>query len=115
MIHNEDCLATMERMEPDTIDLVITSPPYAGKRTAQYVSPSPDVYVDWFMERAAGMRRVLRPAGSFILNIKEGAKNGERQAYVYELVLAMRSHGWMWVDEYVWHKTDPYRDTGRAA
>ena len=106
-IHNEDCTETMDGIKSDTIDLIITSPPYAGKRTAQYVSPKPDAYVEWFMERAAGMYRVLRPTGSFILNIKEGAKNGVRQTYVYELVLAMQRNGWMWVDEYVWHKTDP--------
>lgn len=107
MIHNEDCLDTMRRMAPDSVDLIITSPPYAGKRTDQYPAPAPDDYAGWWMERAKAMYRVLAPTGSLVVNIKEGTVNGERQAYVYELVFAMRKAGWRWVDEYIWYKTNP--------
>lgn len=49
--------------------------------------------------------RVLKPHGSFVMNIKEGVENGERQTYVMELVLALRwQQGWKLVEEYIWHK-----------
>jgi DNA modification methylase len=50
----------------------------------------------------------LKPNGSFILNIKERAVNGERHTYVVELILALRKQGWRWVEEYCWHKKNCY-------
>lgn len=107
MIYNEDCIETMRRMAPNSVDLVVTSPPYAGKRSDQYPAPTVDGYIDWFLPIAREIRRILKPDGSFLLNIKEGAHKGERQIYVMELVLAMRLQGWRWVDEYAWIKSNP--------
>jgi DNA modification methylase len=50
------------------------------------------------------IKRVLKPTGSFVLNIKERTENGERQTYVLELILAMRKQSWLWTEEYIWHK-----------
>ena len=107
MIHNEDCLDTMRRMDAGSVDLIMTSPPYAGKRTDQYPAPDPGKYVDWFMRRAFAMADVLKPSGSLIVNIKEGTTDGARQTYVMELVQAMIRAGWTWVDEYAWIKSNP--------
>jgi len=92
----------------DSVDLIITSPPYADSRKHTYGGISPDDYVGWFMPIAAEMRRVLKPSGSFILNIKERVVGGERHTYVIELILAMRQQGWLWVEEYCWHKKNSY-------
>lgn len=54
------------------------------------------------------LKRVLKPDGSFILNIKERVVNGERHTYVLELIVAMRKQGWLWTEEYVWHKKNCY-------
>ena len=52
------------------------------------------------------MFRVLKPTGSFVLNIKEKAVDGERHTYVLDLILALkRETGFRWVEEYIWHKT----------
>ena len=52
------------------------------------------------------MFRILKPTGSFVLNIKEKAQNGERHTYVLDLILALkRNVGFRWVEEYIWHKT----------
>ncbi len=51
---------------------------------------------------------MLKPEGSFILNIKEKAVNGERHTYVIELILEMRKQGWLWTEEYIWHKKNCY-------
>jgi DNA modification methylase len=51
---------------------------------------------------------VLKPTGTFILNIKEKVVNGERHTYVIELILAMRKQGWLWTEEFIWHKKNCY-------
>jgi DNA modification methylase len=42
------------------------------------------------------------------LNIKERAVGGERQTYVIELILGMKKQGWLWTEEYIWHKKNCY-------
>lgn len=68
----------------------------------------PDKYVEWFLPISLELKRVLKPNGSFVLNIKEKATNGERHPYVLELILAMRKQGWLWIEDYIWHKKNCY-------
>ena len=104
-----DCLDVMRGFPADSVDLIMTSPPYADARKHTYGGVPPDQYVEWFLPRAEEMKRVLKPSGSFVLNIKEKAVNGERHTYVLELIIAMRKElGWRWVEEYIWTKTDPF-------
>jgi len=83
----------------------VTSPPYSDQRKSTYGGVPTSIYVEWFKPFAAEMLRVLADDGSFVLNIKERVFNGERSTYVYELVIAMREMGWLWTEEYIWHKT----------
>lgn len=99
-----DCLEQMRSLEDDSIDLVLTSPPYADRRKKQYGGIQASEYIDWFKPIAEEIKRVLKPSGSFILNIKEHVENGERSDYVLRLVLAMREMGWLWTEEWMWHK-----------
>ncbi len=103
-IINGDCLSVLSQMPDDSINLIITSPPYADQRKATYGGIHPDKYIDWFMPIAAELKRVMKPDGSFILNIKEKVVDGERHTYVLELILAMKKQGWLWTEEYLWHK-----------
>lgn len=52
--------------------------------------------------------RVLKPTGTFVLNIKERVVNGERHTYVIELILEMRRQGWLWTEEFMWHKKNSH-------
>lgn len=100
-----DCLDVL-RDEPDnSFQLICTSPPYADARKKTYGGVPPDKYVEWFLPRAAEFKRVLHPEGTFILNIKEGVVDGERHEYVMDLVRALRKQGWLWTEEWMWHKT----------
>ncbi len=105
-----DCLEAIAsgQVEPGSVSLVFTSPPYADQRKNNYGGVRPDDYVDWFLPRARALRACLKPDGSFVLNIKESAVNGERHTYVLELILALRKQGWRWVEEYCWHKKNCY-------
>ncbi len=105
-IHCGDCLEVMRQLPDESIDLIVTSPPYADARAHTYGGVHPDKYVAWFSDRAEQMARVLKPTGSFVLNIKEKAVDGERHTYVLDLILSLkRETGFRWVEEYIWHKT----------
>jgi site-specific DNA-methyltransferase (adenine-specific) len=100
-----DCLDVLDALEPETVQLIVTSPPYADQRRHQYGAIDPDEYVDWFLPRAAKFKRVLTPTGTFILNIKEKVVDGQRHLYVFDLVSALvRQQGWLFTEEYMWHK-----------
>ena len=65
-----DCFDILKQLEDNSIDLIVTSPPYADQRKDTYGGVHPDKYVDWFLPITNELLRVLKPTGSFILNIK---------------------------------------------
>lgn len=103
-----DCKAALPTLATDSIALIVTSPPYAQRRKKAYGGIDAANYVDWFLPIGAQLHRVLHPRGTFILNIKEHAENGERHPYVLELILALRGQGWRWTEEFIWHKKNCY-------
>jgi site-specific DNA-methyltransferase (adenine-specific) len=107
IIHG-DCLDIIKALPPDSIDLIITSPPYADNRKKTYKGIPTNQYVQWFLPISYELNRILKPEGSFVLNIKERTADGERQTYVLELILEMRKQGWLWTEEYIWHKKNCY-------
>jgi site-specific DNA-methyltransferase (adenine-specific)/site-specific DNA-methyltransferase (cytosine-N4-specific) len=98
----------LKQLADNSVDLIFTSPPYADRRTHTYGGVKPEEYVAWFLPIAEQLLRVLKPTGTFVLNIKEKAENGERSTYVLELILALRKQGWLWTEEFVWHKKNCY-------
>jgi len=103
-----DCREVLKDLDENSIDLIITSPPYADSRNGTYGGIKPDHYVEWFLPISKELLRVLKPDGTFILNIKEKVVNGERHVYVIELILEMRKQGWLWTEEFMWHKKNCY-------
>ena len=107
-IHLGDCLEILATYPDNFFDLIVTSPPYADNRANSYGGINPDNYVAWFLPRAQQMSRVLKSTGTFILNIKEKVVNGERHTYVIELIEELRKQGWLWTEEFLWHKKNCY-------
>ena len=103
-----DCERVLGNFPDNSVDLIFTSPPYADQRAKTYGGISPAEYVDWFLPKADQFMRVLKPTGTFVLNIKERVSNGERHTYVIELILKMRERGWLWTEEFMWHKKNSY-------
>lgn len=103
-----DSLEVLRSFPNDCVDLVVTSPPYADKRKDTYGGIHPDRYVQWLLPIVAELKRVLKPTGTFILNIKESVVSGERHTYVIELILEMKKQGWLWTEEFIWHKKNSY-------
>lgn len=103
-----DSAEVLKTLPDNSIDLIVTSPPYADQRKSTYGGITPDKYVEWFLPISEQLLRVLKPSGTFVLNIKEKVVNGERSTYVMELILAMRKQGWLWTEEFIWHKKNSY-------
>lgn len=103
-----DSKELLKLIDANSVDLIVTSPPYADQRKTTYGGIHPDEYVEWFLPISEQLLRVLKPTGTFILNIKEKVVNGERSTYVMELILAMRKQGWLWTEEFIWHKKNCY-------
>lgn len=103
-----DSKEQLKLLQDNSVDLIVTSPPYADQRKSTYGGIHPDKYVEWFLPISEQLLRVLKPTGTFVLNIKEKVVEGERSTYVMELILEMRKQGWLWTEEFIWHKKNCY-------
>ena len=103
-----DAADVLQEIDENIVDLIVTSPPYADQRKDTYGGISANHYVEWFLPISKELLRVLKPTGTFILNIKERVLNSERSTYVIELILEMRKQGWLWTEEFIWHKKNCY-------
>ena len=106
VIHG-DSLKVMGALDPGSVDLFFTSPPYADARAYGRIDPS--AYVKWFLPFARAMYAATSETGSLVLNIKnrvanKGIYRGQRHPYVYQLVLALQLMGWRWIETYTWAK-----------
>src|SRR5436309_793932 len=85
----QDCIAGMSRLGDESVDLVVTSPPYNLGITYGKYSDRQDrrSYLDWCIKWAGEIRRVLKPDGSFFLNIGGAPSN---PMLPHEIVMALR-------------------------
>ena len=95
-------------LKSNSVDLIFTSPPYADSRKSTYGGIHPNNYVKWFLPFSEQLLRVLKPTGTFVLNIKEKVVDGERHTYVLDLIKQMKTQGWLWTEEFIWHKKNSY-------
>ena len=102
-----ECLAEMRKMPDNSVDLIFTSPPYAnqckdyGKNT---VKVKPSQFGDWFLPRAREMFRILKPNGSFVLNISDKLDGPFQSLFVFKLVLLLVEQvGFHLVRDYIWY------------
>ncbi len=102
-----DCLEVMKDIPDESIDFIITSPPYADqiKDYGDLVKKvKPEEYVEWFLPRAKEMFRVLKNTGSFVLNINDKTNGKYQSTYVFRLVIALCDIiGFHLVRDYIWY------------
>jgi site-specific DNA-methyltransferase (adenine-specific) len=102
-----DCFELIKQQPDNSVDLVITSPPYVdivnyGKKVSV---KSTDTYVDWILPLFKEIHRVLKPSGSFILNINDKTEKKLRSTYIYDLISRNdRETKLKLYDTYIWHK-----------
>ena len=102
-----DCFELIKELPNDSVDLVITSPPYAdiinyGEKVSVM---KPEKYVDWILPLFKEIYRVLKPSGSFILNINDKCVGGYRNTFIFDLISRNNSEtNLKMYDYYIWHK-----------
>ena len=92
-IHHMDSLEGMKQLPDASVDLVITSPPYADMKVYEggFNGFHPDEYVRWFLPYVSEIARILKPTGSFILNINDKVVDTFRHPFLFELIYAIHN------------------------
>jgi len=103
IIHG-DCIEVMASLPDESVDAIVTSPPYAEQRKATYGGISEAEYPDWTVAWMAEARRLLKPDGSAIINITPHTRGGELSNYVLRTRLALQDDAWSELGEMIWHK-----------
>ncbi|UCD59232.1 MAG: site-specific DNA-methyltransferase [Candidatus Hydrogenedentota bacterium] len=102
-----DCLDIMKCIPASSISLVLTSPPFALRRRKSYGNVSAEQYINWFWPFAMQIYRILRPDGSFVLDIGGSWNKREptRSLYHFELLLRLCENGgpFKLAQEFYWH------------
>ena len=85
-IYLGDSIEGMKLIPDASIDLVITSPPYSDMKSYEggFNGFHPDNYIEWFLPYVSEISRILKPTGSFILNINDKADKGFRHPFVFQ-------------------------------
>ena len=100
-----DSLKFLPTLEDGSVDLVVTSPPYALHFKKEYGNADQRDYVKWFLPFAAEIKRVLKEDGSFVLNVGGAWTAGApvRSLYHFRLLLALCDEiGFNLCQEFFW-------------
>lgn len=86
-----DSLELLDRLETDSVDLVMTSPPFALQREKAYGNVEQKAYVDWLLRFCAKVHRVLSPTGSFVIDLGGAyqSKRPIRSLYNYHILIRL--------------------------
>lgn len=100
-----DSLSLLRNVPDSSVDLVITSPPFALQGRKPYGNPSQEEYVDWFLPFSLEIKRVLKETGSFVLEIGNAYEKGRpvRSLYPFRLLLRLCDEvGFLLAHEFFW-------------
>lgn len=86
-----DSLSLMREIADDSVDLVVTSPPYALHFKKEYGNVDQRNYLEWLLPFANEIKRIIKPTGSFVLNIGGAWQQGSptRSLYQFRVLLAL--------------------------
>jgi site-specific DNA-methyltransferase (adenine-specific) len=121
-----DARTVLADLLPESVDCVVTSPPYAGGLRDYGVGqlghePMVTAYVASLRSALAGVRRVLKPAGSLWLNLGDafartssvGVPRGSLLLAPQRILLALSADGWLIRNVVVWQKPNPLPQSAR--
>src|SRR5215208_7359263 len=89
--YHGDSLDLLTALPDESVQAIITSPPFALKHKKKYGNPTEDQYLDWFLQFAPDFRRVLTSDGSLVIDIGGAWMPGSptRSIYQFELLVAL--------------------------
>ena len=104
-VYHADSLEIMKQCQQASIDLIMTSPPFALTRKKDYGNEGEDVYLDWFRDFAAQFRRIVKEDGSLVIDLGGAWKPGVpvRSLYHFKLlVMLCEEYGFHLAQEFYW-------------
>jgi site-specific DNA-methyltransferase (adenine-specific) len=103
-----DCLPILRTLPDNSVDLVVTSPPYDGQsKYGNGERYEREWYRGFFLDVTAELLKKLKPHGSFVLNYRSKRHGDERGTLQYELVFWLREQGFLFCEDFVWGKPSP--------
>ncbi|MBI5155553.1 site-specific DNA-methyltransferase [Candidatus Poribacteria bacterium] len=100
-----ESLALVRQLPPKSVDLAITSPPFALQRQKEYGNREEAEYVDWLLPFCAELRRVLKPEGSLVIDLGGAYLKNRPVRSLYNFRLLIRlcdEQGWRLAEEFFW-------------
>lgn len=100
-----DARDLLDALEPGSIDLLVTSPPFALQRQKEYGNLDEIEYVDWLLDFCSKARSVLADTGSLVLDLGGAYRKGRpvRSLYNYRVLVRMcDEQGWNLAEEFFW-------------
>lgn len=90
-IFHGDSIAVMAKMRSNTVDLIMTSPPFGLTRKKEYGNADADAYLEWFKPFARHFHRILKESGSLVIDIGGAWKPGRpvRSLYHFKLLIML--------------------------
>ena len=101
-----DSLDLLPHLPAESVDLIVTSPPFGLQRQKEYGNQTEDAYVDWLLQFAAPIKRVLKPTGSFVLDLGGAYRRGRPVRSLYNFRVMLRlcdERGFHLAEEFFWH------------
>lgn len=102
----EDSLKVLPLLPPESIDLIITSPPFALLRQKSYGNADQEAYVDWLVDFGRSAIPVLKETGSFVIDLGGAYRRGRptRSLYNYRVLIRFCDElGYHLAEEFFWH------------
>ena len=105
-IKQGDALDCLRDIPTSSVDMIFTSPPYADRRKKHYNGVKAKDYIKWFLPIGYEIKRILKPTGSFLLNIQSHCEDRERLLYPMKLIIVLSEIvDFKYIDEYCWYKS----------
>jgi DNA modification methylase len=101
-----DASDLMRELQDESVDLVITSPPFALQRQKAYGNEDQATYENWLLSFTSEIKRILKPTGSFVLDLGGAYQKGVpiRSIYQYRVLVRMCDElGWYLAEEFFWY------------
>ena len=102
----EDSLNVMKRTEKGSVDLIMTSPPFALQRKKAYGNESQEEYIDWIRPFAREAFRILKNTGSFVIDLGGAYMSGHPEYSLYQfrvLIMLCDEIGFRLAQPFYWH------------
>lgn len=101
-----DSLKLLTLLPEKSVDLIVTSPPFALQRQKEYGNKVQDEYVDWIFQYAEPIKRVLKDTGSFVLDLGGAYQKGYPVRSLYNFKTLIRfcdEGGFHLAEEFFWY------------